>query len=153
MEVIKRNGNIEEFNKEKIKSSIEKTSKSLEGKTKEKIDEKKLKDIVDEIEEVVVEKSIEKIESEGNKIKTYLETWVQNSTGNLSKTIDIIKSRVRIETWEKIKSGIDNSITKSFDSIFATAFSKLVTLNNNTCSLVTGFSPQTLSNIPLYKES
>ena len=64
MEVIKRNGNIEEFNKEKIKSSIEKTSKSLEGKTKEKIDEKKLKDIVDEIEEVVVEKSIEKIESE-----------------------------------------------------------------------------------------
>ena len=75
--------------------------------------------------------AIEKIESEGNKIKTYLETWVQNSTGNLSKTIDIIKSRVRIETWEKIKSGIDNSITKSFDSIFATAFSKLVTLNNN----------------------
>ncbi len=38
MEVIKRNGNIEEFNKEKIKSSIEKTSKSLEVKTKEKID-------------------------------------------------------------------------------------------------------------------
>ena len=60
MDVIKRNGNIEEFNKEKIKSSIEKASKSLEGKTKEKIDEKKLKDIVDEIEEVVVEKKRKK---------------------------------------------------------------------------------------------
>ncbi len=64
MEVIKRNGNIEEFNKDKIKSSIEKASKSLEGKTKEKIDEKKLKDIVDEIERKVVEKKREKIQSE-----------------------------------------------------------------------------------------
>ena len=64
MEVIKRNGNIEEFNKEKIKSSIEKISKSLEGKTKEKIDEKKLKDIVDEIERKIVAKKREKIESE-----------------------------------------------------------------------------------------
>ena len=64
MEVIKRNENLEEFNKDKIKSSIEKASKSLEGKTKEKIDEKKLKDIVDEIEEVVVAKKREKIQSE-----------------------------------------------------------------------------------------
>lgn len=64
MEVIKRNENLEEFNKDKIKSSIEKTSKSLEGKTKEKIDEKKLKDIVDEIEKKVVEKGREQIQSE-----------------------------------------------------------------------------------------